>query len=232
MTLRQKALISISVTTVVILGVVFVYWRSVSNFLLKSQSIADSRVLIDTEAKRARDVSLLKQQVVVARSQQEKVSQFFLQKDQIAPFLGYIESIGNSNKSLVTIGSVEIEKGTKSNSLVVTFKISGTYQQVMSTLEYIEKIPYYSRVQKVILNVAPGSGGGDITNIVGVDGKSRQIKTPVTEPLWSADVTLVVFSFIDSTSATQSNTSVLVPVTTQGSSLDVTNTTTVPKSIN
>ena len=197
MTLKQKTLISISITSIVITGLVFVYWSGVSYLLSKSQSIADSRVLIDTEIKRAHDVSLLKQQVLVARSQQEKVSQFFLQKDQIAPFLGYIESIGTSNSSLVTIDSVDILKGTKSNSLSVNFKISGTYQQVMTTLEYIEKIPYYSRVQKVTINISPGSGGGEITTIVDADGKSKQVKSAVTDALWSADVNLVIFSFID-----------------------------------
>ncbi|MGI9118190.1 MAG: hypothetical protein ACR2IQ_01410 [Minisyncoccia bacterium] len=226
MTLKQKAITLISFISIAIVCVAFVYWKGVSYFLNQSQSIADGRVLVDTETKRAHDVSVLKQQVVVARSQQEKLNQFFLGKDQIAPFLGYLENIGTENSSVVSIGSVEILKGLTQNNLSITFKISGTYQQVLSTLGQIEQIPYYSKIQKVILNVAPGSGGGEVATIVGADGKTKQVKTPKTDPLWSADVNMLVFSFVESNAdgAIENN----FPVTENKNI----NNTTVPRSIN
>lgn len=227
MTLKNKASISITFVAVAIIGITSFYLYVFNNFLNISQDIANKRVLVDTETKRAHDVSVLKQQVLLARSQQEKISQFFLQKDQIAPFLGFIENIGTNNKSLVSIGSVSINKDNKTSSLNLTFKVSGTYQQVMDTLQNIEQIPYYSRVQKVILNVAPGSGGGEVNAVVGADGKTRQVKSPVTDPFWTADVTVDVFSFIDEQNDIIQNTS--TPVS---GGVDSSNNTTVPKSIN
>ncbi len=197
MTLKTYTIISLSTISIIILGIAVVYWYNVNSFLKTSQTIADNRVLVDTETKRAHDVSVLKQKVALANVQQEKISQFFLQKDQIAPFLGYIESIGTNNGSLITIDSVGITKNTKIKNLEVTFKISGTYQQVVSTLQHIEQMPFYSRVQKVVLDVVPDSAGGLVSTVVGADGKPKQVKSAVTDPLWTADITLGVFSFLD-----------------------------------
>ncbi len=195
MTLKQRTIISISANSLVLTGVVLFYIFAVNKFIAQSQTIADNRVIIETENKRAHDLSVLKKQVAVAREQQEKVNQYFLRKDQIAPFLGYLESLGTENNSLVTIGSVDITKGVKSNTLAVVFKITGTYPQVMKTIGRVEQIPYYSQVKKTALNLVPTNDSGQ--SVLGVDGKPIPIKTVINEPAWSADITLWVLSFID-----------------------------------
>ncbi len=197
MTLKIKTITSIVVTAILVVISVFVYVYVVNTFLNQSQNNADNRVLIETENKRIYDVSMLRQQVVVAQAQQEKINQYFLRKDQIAPFLGFLESIGTDTGSLITIGSVDIEKGTKSNKLNVHFKVSGTYQQVMAAEEKYEQIPFYSEITKIVLDIVPDSGGGIVSTITGKDGKPVQVTSKKNTPLWSADITMVVYSFTD-----------------------------------
>ena len=159
MTLKIKSITSIAFTALLVTVFVIIYIYIVSSFVAENQKNADNRVLINTENKRIYDVSMLKQQVVVAQAQQEKINQYFLSKDQIAPFLGFLESIGSETGSLVTIGSVDIEKGVKNNKLNIHFKISGTYQQIMEAEERYEQIPYYSEITKIVLDAVPDKIG-------------------------------------------------------------------------
>lgn len=197
MTLKIKTITSIIVTTLFTTVFVVIYVFIVSNFVKENQKNADNRALIQTENKRIYDVAMLKQQVEVAQGQQEKINQYFLRRDQIAPFLGFLESIGTDTGSLVTISSVDIEKGVKNNKLNVHLKISGTYQQIMETEERYEQIPYYSEINKIVLDIIPDTSGGAMNTVIGKDGKPMQVVSQKTTPLWSADISMVVYSFTD-----------------------------------
>jgi len=197
MTLKKRTITSIIITLLILVIVVFIYFFTVSGFVKENQKNADNIALINIENKRVYDVSMLKQQILVAKAQQEKIDQYFLRKDQIAPFLGFIESIGNDTGGLVTISSVEIIKNTKNNSLAVRFKISGTYQQIMTTIERVEKIPYYNQINKIVFDIVPDTNGGSVTTVVDKNGKTTEKTNPIRTPLWSADISMVVFSFID-----------------------------------
>lgn len=82
---------------------------------------------------------------------QDKIDQYFVDPNQIDKFVGYLEDIGATIGSEVSVKGIDISK--KENNLV-SFKLStrGTFQEIMKTITFLENIPYQIKITQVYLN--------------------------------------------------------------------------------
>jgi hypothetical protein len=97
---------------------------------------------------------------------------YFVKQEDIVPFLGMLEQKGTSLGSSLEVVSVSAEPAKPRGRILLSVKVTGSFDAVMRTLGAIEYGPYDSRVSNVTFDVAGGEGS--------------------TTPAWTAAATIAV----------------------------------------
>jgi hypothetical protein len=177
-----KLILSI-IVTILAIGLLVLFLRIIKN---KDQNISVVIATLQEKMKEKEDAAIFAEKVTEIKLLQDSTNSHFVDSDKIDTFVGYLEEMGSSLGSEVSIKNIEIPEKTKK---LISFKLSilGTFQEVMKTITFLENIPYQINITQVYLNKEiQESPQGSIE-----DKKDEIIQTTSN---WQADVSFNILS--------------------------------------
>jgi hypothetical protein len=144
------------------------HYTSATLLVLEEGIIKKENALVFSE--RINEVKMIK----------DMVNSFFVQENSIDVFVDYLEKLGISSGSLVSVKAIEIPE-KQDNVIIFKLSISGDFEQVIKTVRLLENIPYQVNITQFYLNK-------DITINSFENGLEQEIIG------WQADITFNIVS--------------------------------------
>jgi hypothetical protein len=140
---------------------------------------------IETKKQSRERVQEAKLQLEQALSDQQSISGYFVDTDDVVPFLESLQNTGKRLGTTVVVESVSAQPAKPHSVLQLALHITGTFDSVERTLGAIEYQPYDTVVSSVTLDTAGPSAGAvpqwtaAVTLRIGTaDAASTTAKTP------------------------------------------------------
>jgi hypothetical protein len=154
--MKQRALIALGVSFLILAGAVgaYAFW-----YLMVSGASTKVAELQQTLALRGNEsAQILSARRTLAALQAEDIifERYFVNEDDIVPFLEVLESAGEGLETTVEVVSVSKEGGPQGARLSVAVSVEGTFNGVMKTLGVIEHGPYDITTTGLTLGHLPG----------------------------------------------------------------------------
>jgi hypothetical protein len=117
---------------------------------------------------------------------EDTINSYFVDPDRIDTFVSYLEGIGSSFSSIVSVESIEIPQKTK-NIISVKLSITGTFEEIMKTIAFLENIPYQVNITQIYLNKN--------ANQVSSDNIKAPTQTKIPKvTIWQANISFNILS--------------------------------------
>lgn len=142
-------LLIVSFISTVLAACLFVFFMKV----IKNKNEHTSIVLttLEEKMKEKENAKIFAEKIAETKTFQSQINNYFVNPNQIDTFVSYLEDMGNSIGSKVLVNSIEVPTKTKN---VISFKlsISGSFNDIMKTITFLENIPYQVNITQVYLN--------------------------------------------------------------------------------
>jgi hypothetical protein len=135
------------------------------------------------------DAIIFAEKVAEIKALQVSVNNHFVDPNAIDTFVNYLEDMGSTLGSVTSVKDIQIPDKIK-NTVVISLSITGTFNNVMRTITYLENIPYKINITDVYINKNMDESEGDL---LGVVKKNKGPVTPVI-PTWQADISFSILS--------------------------------------
>jgi hypothetical protein len=122
----------------------------------------------------------ISQAVEEIKKTKETINNYFVNPNKIDTFVSYLEDIGLSLGSKIIVKDINIPK-ENGNKISIKLSISGTFNQVSNTINFLENIPYEVDINQIYLNK-------DTSQPVSTETKS------ITSSTWQADASFNILS--------------------------------------
>lgn len=170
--MKKQALISLGISFLLLAGALgaYAFW-----YLMVSAASTKVATLENTLAVKVDEsAQILSARRTLAALQAENIifENYFVNEEDIVPFLEVLEGAGNELGATVEVVSVSKEGGPEGTRLSVAVSIEGSFEGVMKTLGVIEHGPFDITTSGLTLSHLPGG--------------------EETPPRWSASVTFSV----------------------------------------
>jgi hypothetical protein len=172
-------ILSILVTIVIISVLVFVL-KVIQN---KNEHASAVLMTLSEKMKEKEDAVSFGEKVIEVKALQDSINSHFIDLNKIDTFVGYLEDIGPNFGSKVTVDDIDVSQKTK-NIVNFDLSISGTFKEVLQTVDSLENLPYRVNITQVYLNKIYESP---------TDGENTKSKITTT-PKWQADVSFNIVS--------------------------------------
>lgn len=176
------------VMILIFIGAVSVYGAWYAAIEKESANAVSLQSQIQAKTKVAANAQAAKSQLTKALSDQASITGYFVNTNNIVPYLSSLQSIGANYGTKVEVVSVTSQPAQPHTLLQLSLRITGSFDSVERTLGAIEYEPYDTTITNVTLDTPGGAG-------------VRQ---------WTAAVTMNVGT-IDSSSAPASTTTAPTP---------------------
>ena len=177
-------------TTLIFIFSIFVTILAVSLFVFfmkviknKNQHASTVFSTLEEKMKEKENSMIFAEKVSEIKSIQDSINSRFVDPDKIDTFVGYLEKIGSDLGSELVVKSIDAPAKNK-NVILFKLSISGTFEEVMKTITFLENIPYQINITQVYLNK-------EIEQTAQVD--VTQDKNSVVSK-WQADVIFSILS--------------------------------------
>lgn len=154
--MKRRTLIQLTVALIVLLGVIaiYVFWYlAVASTSAKSAQLAhDIRAKDEVSA----HIAAAKVALVSLVADEATMGAYLVRRDDVVPFLSELERSGTALGARVEVVSVSAETGTGRDRILLSLKITGSFDAVLRTLGSIEHGAYDSRVTSVTLDTVMG----------------------------------------------------------------------------
>lgn len=153
--------------------------------IIKNKNTHTSAVLTTLENKilRKRNTNILTQKIAEVDKTRQVINGYFFDPTHIDSFVGYLENLGVTAGTKVTVKSVEVSK-TVSNIISIKLFTEGDFSNVIRTIKLLENSPYKIHIQQVFLNKRIDTITQDIKGV----STSKQII------IWNADISFTILS--------------------------------------
>ncbi len=182
---NKTILILISSIIATILAIcLFIFFMKV----IKNKNEHTSVVLstLENKMKEKEESMIFAEKVTEIKSLQDSINSHFLDPNKVDTFVGYLEEIGSNLGSSVSVKSIEVPSKTK-NIISVKILVSGTFQEAMETISYLENIPYQLDITQIYLNKDMGENSQDSPGTISQSEVSKM-------PIWQADISFNILS--------------------------------------
>jgi hypothetical protein len=117
---------------------------------------------------------------------QDSINGYFVNQNEVDVFVSYLENIGIKLNTYISVNSIEVSSDNQ-NIMIVKLSATGTFNDVIRTISFIENIPYQVNVKQIYLNRDSKKTKEDeaINN-----SKIKIIKTPT----WQADISFNILA--------------------------------------
>ncbi|MFA6515135.1 MAG: hypothetical protein WCT42_02630 [Candidatus Paceibacterota bacterium] len=183
-----KLIFSIFVTILTVFLFVF-FLKIIKN---KDQHISVVLTTLQKKIGEKENAAKFAEKVTEIKSLQDSVNSLFVDPNKIDTFVDYLEEIGSNLGSKVIVQGIEMPPKTK-NIIAIKISITGTFQEVMRTVSFVENIPYQVNITQVYLNKdIKQIRGGDVIEVTG----NKEVKQPKVLEVskWQADVSFNILS--------------------------------------
>lgn len=156
--MKQRSLIQLGIAVLLLatVGAAYAFWyRAVDSASKEAVALAQS---LRDKASDAARTQAAKAALGSLAEDEAVLRGYLVREDDVVPFLNGIERSGAALGSLVEVVSVTTDEREARRRIVLSLKITGTFDAVLRTLGSIEYGPYDSRVQSVTLDTAVGEG--------------------------------------------------------------------------
>lgn len=171
----------VSILVIILAICLFIFFLKV----IKNKNQHASVVLttLEEKMKEKENAIIFAEKVAEIKSLQDSINSYFVDPNKIDTFVGYLEEIGLSLGSEISVESIEIPPKTK-NTIVFKLSIIGTFKEVMKTITFLENIPYKINITQIYLNKEMTQQ----TQEVIVESEIQKV------PTWQADVSFNILS--------------------------------------
>jgi hypothetical protein len=161
-------------------GVLVFFLKIIEN---KNQHISAVTTTLEEKMKEKENITTFAKRISEITLLQNSIDSRFIDPDKIDSFVSYLEELDSNTGADILVKNIEISPKIKN---VVSFKlmISGTFQQVMRTITFLENIPYEVNITQVYLN----------KNISQETTEDATKPTTIPAPTWQADVSFNILS--------------------------------------
>lgn len=174
--MNRKPLIHLIIMTAIFLGAVggYVWWRlSVEK---ASAEAAELEAQIERTMEETRQVGQVKGALALLAEDERAIQSYFVNTEDIVPFLESLESAGKGLGATVAVVSVA-DKPSGDGRIALSLRITGSFEAVMRTLGVIEYGPHDLRVSNLALDTDPAAAGS-WTAAVTLSVGTRESPTP------------------------------------------------------
>ena len=140
----------------------YVFWYSIVT--AKSAEASTLQSQITTQSNTATQTAQAKVELAQLTSQEATINQYFVQTNNVVPFLEQLQSIGKFLGADVQVASVSAVPGTPYGHLDLSLSITGSFDAVSRTVGAIEYEPYDTTITSFALTVTSNAGGTGSTS--------------------------------------------------------------------
>lgn len=170
-------------TTILIICLFIFFLKVIKN---KNQHTSVVLTTLQEKMKEKENAMMFAEKVAEIKSLQDSLNSHFVDPNKIDTFVDYLEKIGSDLGSLVSIKSINIPPKTK-NTIIFNLSITGTFEEVMRTIAFLENISYRINIIQVYLNKEIEQQAQRKPEVI-VKDKIGKI------PTWQADVSFNILS--------------------------------------
>ncbi len=161
--MKKSLLMSLVGSLIAFLLVLGAYWLSYSMVTAKSIEASKLATQIDTEKSATAELTQAKSELAGLTSQKATINQYFVQTNNIVPFLEQLQLLGSSLGATVQVASVSASQGSPYGTLTLSLSISGNFNAVAKTLGAIEYEPYNISITSLSFTHTPNIGSASST---------------------------------------------------------------------
>ena len=162
-------------------------------YAVVSKESADAGVLsakIAEQNDAATKSAQAKTELTLLVTQGATIDQYFVQTNDLVPFLEQLQSLGKYLGSNVQVASVSAAAGSPYGQLNLSLSISGTFDSVVKTIGAIEYEPYNVSISSLTLNTSPNPDPNATTSpqwsastVFTIGAETGSSTTPITLPV-------------------------------------------------
>jgi Tfp pilus assembly protein PilO len=161
--MKKSSLISLIGSLVVFVVVLAGYWFCYSVVTAKSVQASELAAQIATQNSAAAQLIQAKSELSGLATQESTINQYFVQTNNVVPFLEQLQSLGNYLGANVQVVSVSAVPGTPYGTLDLSLSITGSFSSVEKTLGAIEYEPYNISISTLSLTDTLPAGSASST---------------------------------------------------------------------
>ena len=158
----------------------------------KNNHISAVSITLEKKIVEKNNLTALEKKMTELVDTQKKISSYFVDTSNIEKFVEYLEGMGLSNGTEVSVKSVDVEKGDKTKMLV-NLRIKGNFAKTTKTIAILENSPYNIVINYLYLNKEVTVQNDIVDIIPGAKTKTKVVPI-VRESLWQADVSFNVLN--------------------------------------
>jgi Tfp pilus assembly protein PilN len=161
--MKKSLLMSLGGSLIVLIVMLGGYWLSYSMVTAKSIEASQLATQIANQKSATAQLAQAKSELSDLSSQQATINQYFVQTNNVVPFLEQLQSLGSSLGAAVQVVSVSATQGTPYGTLTLSISISGNFSAVAKTLGAIEYEPYNISIDTLSFTDNPILGSASST---------------------------------------------------------------------
>lgn len=157
--MRHRTLIQLVLAGTVLLAAAGIYAFCYGAVGAMSRKAAALDTEIRTKSEESARVAAAKEALASLAADEASMRQYLVRQEEIVPFLGRLEGTGAALGSSLQVVSVSTEKAAPRGRILLSVKITGSFESVLRTLGAIEYGPYDSAVTNVTLDTSESEPG-------------------------------------------------------------------------
>jgi predicted O-linked N-acetylglucosamine transferase (SPINDLY family) len=182
---RTTFILSLSIIVMILsLGTLVFFFKIIIN---KNQHTSATLVALANKMERKNNIDSLTKKISEVELTQQTINGYFVDSTKIDSFIDYLEKLGASASTEVKVQNFDTPtaKNQTNKTLMVTISSTGTFTNVMRTLELLENAPYKIHITKTTFNLQP--------KVTAIDEKTGKPVPDSSTPIWQA---LISFSIL------------------------------------
>lgn len=144
----------------------------------KSVSVRNVVAQLVEDTNRDQNVKTLRRLVVSTAEERAQLDRYFVAGEDVVGFIEYIESLGRHSGAILELSSVDV-MNTKKKTLAVSFKATGSFENITYLLALMETLPMSVEIEKVSLR------------------KNEKTSDGKMETGWEGNFSIRVLSFVE-----------------------------------
>lgn len=156
--MKLKPYLHVILMALVFFGAISLYGLWYAMVGKESANAVSLEQQIQAKTQTAAHAEQAKSQLAQALSQRAAIMDYFVNTNDVVPFLETLQSSGAKYGANVAVESVSSQPGTPHTTLQLALRITGPFDAVERTLGAIEYEPYDTTISNVTLDTPGGSG--------------------------------------------------------------------------
>lgn len=157
--MNNKVLIRLIASLLLLVAVATAYGFWYSIVTTESTNAGDLATKITQQSDATSKIAAAKSELVQLNNQEAAVDQYFVETNDLVPFLEQLQSIGKFLGTKVQVASVSATPGDPYGTLTLSVSVTGTFDAVLRTIGSIEYQPFNITISSLSFTMPTAPGG-------------------------------------------------------------------------